>query len=76
VDPGQTSMKQYLSPQKKLSAADEKRQREVAWVMEPIVDKINEEIVLGAQGYHVKDAGVSRRGRKRTQSDKERRLQR
>jgi 2,3-bisphosphoglycerate-independent phosphoglycerate mutase len=30
VDPGQTSMKQYLSPQTKRSAADEKRQQEVA----------------------------------------------
>jgi hypothetical protein len=75
VDPGQTSMKQYLSPQKKPSAADKKRQREVARVMEPIVDKIKEKIALGAQGYHVEDAGVPEKGGG-TESDDERRLQR
>jgi hypothetical protein len=75
VDPGQTSMKKYLSPKKKPSAADEKRQREVARVMVPIVDKIKEEIALGAQSYHVEDAGVPERG-KETESDEERRLQR
>jgi hypothetical protein len=74
VDPGQTSMKRYLSPQKKPSAADETRQREVARVMEPIVDKFKEEITLGAQGYHVKDAGVTEKG-EATESDDERRLQ-
>jgi hypothetical protein len=74
VDPGQTSMKQYMSPQKKPSAADEKRQQEVAQVMEPIVDRIKEEIALGAQGYHVEDAGVPEKGEE-TESDEERRLQ-
>jgi hypothetical protein len=43
--------------------------------MEPIVDKIKEEIALGAQGYHVKDAGVLEKGDE-TESDDERRLQR
>jgi hypothetical protein len=75
VDPGQTSMKEYLSPPKKPSAADEKRQREVARVMEPIVDKIKEELAQGAQGYHIEDAGVPEKGEK-TESDDERRLQR
>jgi hypothetical protein len=36
TDPGQTAMKKYLSPKKKPSAADEKRQREVARVLEPL----------------------------------------
>jgi hypothetical protein len=75
MDPGQTSMKKYLSPKKKPSAADEKRQREVARVMEPIVDKIKKEMELGAQGYHVEDAGVPERGEE-TESNEERRLQR
>jgi hypothetical protein len=75
VDPGQTSMKKYLSPKKKPSAADEKRQREVARVMEPIVGKIKEEIALGAQSYHAEDAGAPERGEE-TESDEERRLQR
>jgi hypothetical protein len=75
VNPGQTSIKQYLSPQKKPSAADKKRQREVVRIMEPIVDKIKEEIALGAQGYHVEDAGVPEKGEE-TESDDERRLQR
>jgi hypothetical protein len=43
--------------------------------MEPIVDKIKEEIALGAQGYHVEDAGVPKKGEE-TESDEERRLQR
>jgi hypothetical protein len=43
--------------------------------MEPIVDKIKKEMELGAQGYHVEDAGVPERG-KETESDEERRLQR
>jgi hypothetical protein len=43
--------------------------------MEPIVDKIKEEIALGAQGYHVEDAGVPEKG-KEMESDDERRLQR
>jgi hypothetical protein len=77
TDPGQTSMKKFLSPKKKPSAADdlEKRQREVARVMDPIVDKIKEEIELGAKGYHVEDAGVPERGEE-TESDEERRLPR
>jgi hypothetical protein len=75
VDPGQTSMTKYLSPKKKPSAADEKRQREVARVMEPIVNKIKEEMALGAQGCHVEEAGVPERGEE-TESDEERRLQR
>jgi hypothetical protein len=68
-------MKQYLSPQKKPSAADEKRQREVARVTDPIVDKIKEEIALGAHSYHVEDAGVPEKGEE-TESDDKRRLQR
>jgi hypothetical protein len=40
VDLGQISMTKYLSPTKKPSAADQKRQREVARVMEPVIDKI------------------------------------
>jgi hypothetical protein len=75
VDPGQTSMKKYLSPKKKPSAANEKRQREVAQVMEPVIDKIKKEIELGAQGYHVEDASVPVTGEE-TESDEERRLQR
>jgi hypothetical protein len=43
--------------------------------MEPIVDNIKEEIALGAQDYHVEDAGVPERGEE-TKSDEERRLQR
>jgi hypothetical protein len=65
VDPGQTSMKQYLSPQKKPSAADEKRQQEVARVMEPIVDKIKEEIALGLRAITWKMRAFPKRGRKR-----------
>jgi hypothetical protein len=75
VDAGQTSMKKYLSPKKKPSAADDKRQREVARVMDPIMGKIKEEVPLGAQGYHVEDAGVPKKGEE-TESDEERRLQR
>jgi hypothetical protein len=74
VDAGQTSMKKYLSPKKKPSAAKEKRQREVAWVMEPIVGTIKKEMALGAQGYHVEDTGVLEKGEE-TESDEERRLQ-
>jgi hypothetical protein len=74
TDPGQTLMKQYLSPKKKPSAENEKRQREVKRVMEPIVDRIKKEMELGAQGYHVEDAGVRERGEE-TESDEERRLQ-
>jgi hypothetical protein len=75
TDPGQTLMKQYLSPKKKPSAEDEKRQWEVKRVMEPIVDKIKKEMELGAQGYHVEDAGIRERGEE-TESNEERRLQR
>jgi hypothetical protein len=75
VDPGQTLMTKYLGPKKKPSAADEKRQREVARVMEPVIDKIKKEMELGAQGYHVEDAGVPERGEE-TESDEERRQQR
>jgi hypothetical protein len=74
-DPGQTTIEKYLSPKKKPSAEDEKRQREVARVMEPVVAKIKKELELGAQGYHVEEAGVGER-REETESDEERRLQR
>jgi hypothetical protein len=74
-DAGQTSMKEYLSPKKKPSAAEEKWQREVARVMEPIVGTIKKEMALGPQGYHVEDAGVLEKGEE-TESDEERRLQR
>jgi hypothetical protein len=75
VNAGQTSMKQYLSPKRKPNAAKEKRQREVARVMEPIVGLIKKEMALGAQGYHVPDAGVPEKGEE-TESNEERRLQR
>jgi hypothetical protein len=68
VDAGQTSMKKYLSPKKKPSAAEEKRPREVARVMEPIVGTIKKEMALGGQGYHVEDAGVPEKGEE-TESD-------
>jgi hypothetical protein len=74
TDPGQTSMKKYLSPKKKPGVEDENRQREVARVMEPVIDKIKKEIELGAQGYHAEDVGVRKRGEE-TESDEERRLQ-
>jgi hypothetical protein len=74
-DQGQTTIQKYLSPKTKPSAEDEKRQREVARVMEPIMDKIKKEMELGAQGYHVEDAGAPERGEE-TESDEERRLQR